>query len=230
MTKRHDFHSFRVLPILFLFFLQAGCSQTGLYTSGDFVIESTSDRIVVAPFRQIFPENVKGGAVESPVTGQFFESVKPLGSPEWILETDFLTRLEKKRPGLRFVAKERVAEVFRRMSSLSLKMSPRQALCETGRELGADLVVAGYVYRFRERIGESFAVEEPASVAFEIVMLRVETEELAWRAVFDYTQKSLLEDLFQLPFFLKGKGRWLKAEELLEDGIGQVIETFPEFK
>lgn len=116
------------------------------------------------------------------------------------------------------------------MSSLSLKMSPRQALCETGRELGADLVVAGYVYRFRERIGESFAVEEPASVAFEIVMLRVETEELAWRAVFDYTQKSLLEDLFQLPFFLKGKGRWLKAEELLEDGIGQVIETFPEFK
>jgi hypothetical protein len=92
------------------------------------------------------------------------------------------------------------------------------------------MVVAGYLYRFRERKGESFAVEKPASVAFEIVMMRADSEEIVWRGLFDRTQKSLLEDIFQLASFLKGKGRWLKAEELLEDGIEQVMETFPGHK
>jgi hypothetical protein len=231
-TMKRDLNDFRVFLILVLFFLPllGGCFHTGQPSGDDSVFGGSLSRIAVIPFQQIFPEDLTDGAVESPLTGLFFKSLKPLGSPECILETGFLKHLEKSRPELKVVAGERAAAVFRNVSSLSWKRSLRETLCETGRELGADLVVAGYLYRFRERKGESFAVEKPASVAFEIVMLRVDNGGVVWRGIFDRTQKSLLEDIFQFVSFLKGKGRWLKAEDLLEEGIGKVMETFPEFK
>jgi len=153
--------------------------------------------------------------------------MKPIGNPEGLLETGFLKYLERKRPELGVVSGERAASVFRHVSGLSFKKSLRQALCETAKELNAELVVAGYLYRFRERKGQSFAVEKPASVAFEIVMLRVDNGDVVWRGMYDRTQKSLFEDIFQVVSFLKGKGRWLNAAELLDAGIEQTMQTFP---
>ena len=229
---KRDLNDFRVflIPVLFFLSLLGGCFHAAPRSGDDFVFDVASSRIIVIPFQQIFPDDLTDSAVESPLTGRVFDSLKPLGSPESLLEKGFQKHLETSRPGLKVVAGERAAAVYRNVSSLSFKKSLRQTLCETGKELGADLVVAGYLYRFRERKGESFAVEKPASVAFEIVMLRVDNEEVVWRGIFDRSQKSLLEDFFQLGSFIKGKGKWLKAEELLEEGIEEVMETFPEIK
>jgi hypothetical protein len=135
--------------------------------------------------------------------------------------------LEKERPKVNIIAGERVAGVYRRVSTDSLTISPLEVLRRVGSELGAEGVVAGYVYRFRERKGVSYTVEQPASVAFEIHLLRVSDGALVWRGTFDKTQSSLMENLLQYASFFRGKGKWVTAEELTGEGIEQVLKTFP---
>jgi len=36
-----------------------------------------------------------------------------------------------------------------------------------------------------------------------------------------------MEDMLQMPFFFKEKGRWLTAEELTAAGMEEVCKTFP---
>ncbi len=82
-----------------------------------------------------------------------------------------------------------------------------------------DGIIAGYVYRWRERNGLAYSVEKPASVAFDIHLYRAGDGALLWRGLFDQTQASLMEDMLQIPFFFKEKGRWLTAEELTAAGM-----------
>ena len=180
------------------------------------------------PFQQVSPaDEAVSGAVPCPVCGMIFDATKSAGNPETVLETLFLEQLDKKRPKFSVVAGERAAGVFRRISADSLTVSLREVLREVGTEMEAEGVVIGYVYRFRERKGVSYTVEQPASVAFEIHLLRVSDGELVWRGSFDKTQSSLMENLFQFASFFRGKGKWVTAKELTGEGVEQVLKTFP---
>jgi hypothetical protein len=181
----------------------------------------------VLPFQQIVPEDLHSGAVRCPLCGVIFSAAKAAGSPETVVEERFLEQLEKRKPKFNVIAGDRVAGVYRRVSAESLKAPFRQILRDVGNELGAEGIVIGYVYRFRERKGEPFAVEHPASVAFEIHLLRVEDGVLVWRGAFDRTQSSLMEDLLQFSSFYREKGRWVTAEELAGGGLEKIMETFP---
>lgn len=174
------------------------------------------------PFQQIVPEDLLSGAVRCPLCGMIFSAAKAVGSPETVVEARFLEQLEKSKPKFSVIAGERVAGVYRRVSTASLKTPLRQILRDVGSELGAEGIVIGYVYRFRERKGEPFAVEKPASVAFEIHLIRVEDGVLVWRDAFDRTQSSLMENLLQVSSW-----RWVTAEELAVGGLEQVLKTFP---
>ncbi len=185
------------------------------------------DRIAVIPFQQILPEESTNGTVRCPLCGITVNASAAQGNPERVLETLFLGQLDKSKPKFSLISGERVAGIFRRVSADSLKTPLRQVLRDVGSELGADGVVAGFLYRFRERKGVAYTVEQPASVAFEIHLLRVSDGALVWRGIFDKTQSSLMEDLFQFSSFYRGKGRWVTAEELAEEGIEQVLKTFP---
>ena len=43
------------------------------------------------------------------------------------------------------------------------------------------------------------------------------------------TQKSLMEDLFQISSFFKGGGKWLTAEQLSRQGMEEIFKKFPGF-
>jgi hypothetical protein len=180
------------------------------------------DRIAVVPFQQIIPEDLNSGVVSCPLCGMIFGAAKTAGRPETFVEARFLEYLGKSKPKFSIIAGERVAGVYGRVSTASLKAPLRQVLRDLGNEFGAEGIVIGYVYRFRERKGESFAVEHPASVAFEIHLLRVDDGALVWRGAFDRTQSSLLEDLFHVSSW-----KWVTAEELAAAGLEQVLKTFP---
>lgn len=187
----------------------------------------TFDRIAVIPFQQIAPEELKSGTVSCPLCGITVNASSAQGNPERVMETLFLGQMDKYKPKFSLIAGERVAGIFRRVSANSLKTPLRQVLRDVGSELGVEGVVVGYLYRFRERKGVAYTVEQPASVAFDIHLLRVSDGALVWRGIFDKTQSSLMEDLFQFSSFYRGKGRWVTAEELTEEGIEQVLKTFP---
>jgi len=36
-----------------------------------------------------------------------------------------------------------------------------------------------------------------------------------------------MENLLQFRFFVKGKGQWVTAKELAEEGVEQIMQSFP---
>lgn len=185
------------------------------------------DRIAVVPFEQIVPEESHSGTVRCALCGAIFGAAKAVGRPETVVEARFLEQLQKSKPNFTIISGEGVAGVYRRVSSASLKIPLRQLLRDVGSELRVEGIVTGHVYRFRERKGGPYAAELPASVAFEIHLLRVEDGVLVWRGSFDRTQSALMENILDAPLFYREKGRWVTAEELVGEGLEQVLKTFP---
>lgn len=87
----------------------------------------------------------------------------------------------------------------------------------------ADAVVAGRLLRFRERVGEEWGIQSPASVAFVIDLWDVKRGDLIWSGQFDETQKPLSQNIFALGEFTQRGGRWLTAEELALEGVKKAI-------
>lgn len=86
-------------------------------------------------------------------------------------------------------------------------------------------VLYGKIFRFKERRGSSWSVEEPASVAFVLILYDGETGKILWQGVFDETQKPLSENILNLALY--GKVKWLTAKELAERGLKRILKTFP---
>jgi len=217
----------RLFPICILLLMVAGChyrEDAGISPPEGKIV---FDRIAVVPFQQVAPEESISGVVRCPLCGLMVNATRTSGNPEALVEDLFLKQLDREKRKFGLIAGERVAAVFRRVSAISLKTPLRQLLRDVGSELGAEGVVSGYVYRFRQRKGVSYAVEQPASVAFEIHLLRVSDGALVWRGYFDKTQSSLMEDILQVSSFYRGGGRWVTAEELAQEGLEQVMKTFP---
>jgi TolB-like protein len=125
------------------------------------------------------------------------------------------------------VPPERVNGIFQRISMASFKTSLKDTLIKSGRELGADAVLYGYVYRFRERKGFAYGTDQAASVAFAMQLISARDGSLLWKGIFDKTQKSLMENVFQVFSFYKERGRWVTARELTEEGVLEFVKTFP---
>ncbi len=108
-------------------------------------------------------------------------------------------------------------------------LSERALLVETGQALNADAVLAGYIYRFSERIGTRYAVKSPASVAFDIHLIRVADGRVLWSGQFNETQKSLSENFLRLETFLKRKASWITAREMAQTGLEDILQSFSGF-
>ena len=95
------------------------------------------------------------------------------------------------------------------------------------KELEANFLLFGYLYRFEERVGASIGVEKPASVGFDLHLQRVRDGRIVWTAKFDETQRPLSENLLRLGAFLRRGASWAKAEELASVGMDEALRTLP---
>lgn len=102
-----------------------------------------------------------------------------------------------------------------------------RAIQQVGKDLGSDAVLVGYVYRWRERQGSDYGVESPASVTFDLRLIRPLDGSILWKSVFDKTQQSLSENLFDMDTFVESGGKWLTAEGLAEIGIKKLVSEMP---
>lgn len=108
-----------------------------------------------------------------------------------------------------------------------ISVSDRDLLLEMGRKLGADAVVTGTIYRFRQRIGTRYAADTPASVAFDLHLIRVSDGHIVWVGHSDETQDPLFNNLLKLSSFVERGGGWLTAEELATSELKKSMATFP---
>jgi hypothetical protein len=114
------------------------------------------------------------------------------------------------------------------LSNRNEELSEKDLIIETARIAGAESVIVGRVFRYKERIGTAFSVHAPASVAFDLLLIRVSDGQLLWVGRFNETQKTLFENLFRLSTVFKRSIRWHTADELANFGLEEVLEKFPD--
>jgi len=114
------------------------------------------------------------------------------------------------------------AAIYDRLPQNRLVDTPRQLAQRFGRAAGADHVLLGSVWRYRDRTPDM-----GASVAFTVYLLQVDNGRRVWRGRFDKTQHALTDDLQDASLFFRGGARWLSAEELARLGVAQVMQVFP---
>ncbi|MDH4321873.1 MAG: penicillin-binding protein activator LpoB, partial [Desulfobulbaceae bacterium] len=104
----------------------------------------------------------------------------------------------------------------------------RSAARRFGTETGASHVLTGTVWRYSERVGSAMAAEKPASVGFNVMLVRTKDGVILWNEEFDKTQNSLAENLLDAPMFVSKGMRWLSAEELASFGVEKTLRAFPD--
>lgn len=90
-----------------------------------------------------------------------------------------------------------------------------------------DAVLTGVITRYDDRNGSALAVDQPASVAYEVYLISASDGEILWRARFSETQKPLLDNLLLAGRFFKGGGVWQTHDTLARIGMERVLKTFP---
>lgn len=183
-------------------------------------------RMAVIPFQAILAKAETGNSVICPLTGAVYFGGKIAADGQKVAEELFIEKMKDFKE-VEIIPQDRVEAVYKRVQTESWKMPLLETLKKTGVELDADVIVAGYVFRYAERIGYDYSVEKPASVAFAIYFINSRNGNKVWRGVFDKTQKSLMEDVLQIASFYKGGGKWLTVRQLTKQGMDQVFDNFP---
>jgi hypothetical protein len=126
--------------------------------------------------------------------------------------------------GYELVSPEITGESFSRIAASGQGTSNIEIAGRAARELQADAAIIGLLYRWKEREGSDYAVNGPASVFFDLCLVNADDGSILWRGRFKKTQKSLSENLLDIRTFLKGKGKWMAAEDLAEMGVRDLID------
>ncbi|MBM4346858.1 MAG: hypothetical protein FJ107_01865 [Deltaproteobacteria bacterium] len=122
---------------------------------------------------------------------------------------------------------EKVEQALSQQEKRIFEERPKSSSIELGKELGSDFVSIGFIFRFEERIGKSVGVDRPASVGFDIHLIRLKDGAEVWRGRMDETQRPLSENLFKIGSFFRRKAHWLTAEELAGVGLDEVLRRLP---
>lgn len=192
------------------------------------VVKSGIKKILILPFKNLSALYDKNVNIKCPLCGKVFSAGDVENFAVDIL-TDRLISIIKSRKDFELIPPGQVqGAISVLLSADKTELSERNILVKIGRSLYADTVLAGHIYRFKDRVGTRYSVDSPASVAFDIHFVDVSKGSILWAGNFDETQRSLSENLFKIGTFLKRKGSWITAEEMAVSGLEDVLYRFPE--
>lgn len=141
--------------------------------------------------------------------------------------TGFAQDLLASRYGDKLVPLAEVRKAYREIPKDEFKDTPVDLTQRVGKALSANAMIVGTVWRYRDRRGGTRAVESPASVAFAVHLIDVETGTILWSKRFAETQRSLSENILRAPAFFERGAKWLTADELARFGMQEIFESFP---
>lgn len=231
--QAHFFRTVRPLALLCciaaaLVLLQGCAAVSGVKTTSAFR-EAAPDmeKIAMVPVQRILPEDPGHTFARCPLSGAFFRTCGiPGDGAEADVEDLFITELRSARKYI-LILPDRTEGLYTRVRADSFKEPAAEQLRKVGEELGADAVIAGYVFCYLERKGYTYAAERPASVVFSFYLVRVSDGDVLWSGTFDKTQGSLLANILDMRTFFRGGGRWITVRELSEQGIRELLKSFP---
>jgi len=141
--------------------------------------------------------------------------------------TSYVQEALERRYGDKVIALDEVSRVYQEIPRDDTKDTPRSLAQKAGEALGADLMIAGTVWRYRDRVRDPMGPGRGASVAFDMYLMEVPSGKAVWKAKFDETQRPLTEDIRGAKKLIKKGARWLSADELARYGVEEVFKRFP---
>jgi hypothetical protein len=206
--------------------LSLGCSTTDQSRAARQEIAWVPKKLAVMPFIRVDTPIQPGGTVSCPLTGATFNTGQIIPGAERVLD-DALNGDLSKITAIPFVPYSQTGLVFGQIAGRQFKDNLRKDVMAAGKKLGADAVLVGFIFRFRQRQGTGYAVDKPASVAFDLSVVRVMDGTVLWKNSFDETQQSLSQDLLNLGQYMKHGLSWYTAEELGKIGMTRLLQRFP---
>jgi hypothetical protein len=120
--------------------------------------------------------------------------------------------------GVRVIPPNDMALAFINQGRAVPRRDPRAAIEVAAREFGATSVGSGEVSRWRERKGEAYGAEQPASVGYQMSLHGAPDGRRLWSSRFDHTQRTLTADPLTARKYPGGGTRFLTAAELARWG------------
>lgn len=183
-------------------------------------------RIALAPFIDMARTYGVGQGVRSPLTGKMFVTGEVATEVADLLTADTETLLHER--GFEVVSPESVGSVMETLGARSDGSAGERGLAmAAARQVEAEAILVGYLYRVHGRQGGRFAVRQPASVAFGLYLIDARRGSTLWSGEFDETQRSLAENLFAVGDFIRRRGEWVSAGQLAADSLRQILADFP---
>jgi hypothetical protein len=143
--------------------------------------------------------------------------------------TQYVQDALEKKLGDRVVPQPLVAKTYAQLPLNDRQDTPLALSQKVGKLLGVNLIAVGTVWRYRERKGGAGAVASPASVAFALHLVDVESGTLLWSKSFIETQRSLSENILNARAFFEQGAKWLTADELASYGVKEILKDFPAY-
>ena len=204
-----------------------GCSSSTVIEQPDAKLSSIRiEKIAVMPFFK----GKYGGSITQNLeckVCQFAYDQDALGPyADYILSRITQETLEK-RYGDKVVPYNRSSDVFDKIPKDDLNDTIQSLSQKLGHALNANLIIAGNVWKYRDRVGGPGGVQRPASVGFAVYLIDPASGKLLWKSVFSETQKSLFENVLGARAFFDTGAKWLTANELAQYGISEIFKEFP---
>ena len=143
----------------------------------------------------------------------------------------YLTRLLQEKleamGTFKLVAPEKVEETLSKSDRRQYDLNPMRSSVQLGKTLDVDFIFVGFLFRFEQRVGSAIGVDKPASVGFDVHLIRLKDRKVVWTGKFDETQRPLSDNLLKMGSFVRRKAHWLTAEELSSVGMDEMLTRFP---
>jgi hypothetical protein len=213
------------MVFVLVLFAWAGCAKDTAQTPAvPAAPQKICKRVLVLPFVDLGTAFGPNASVRGPLTRKVFVTDAIAAHGELFM-TKTLRRLLRAVPNIQWVTAKAPEMVSHP------KSGPRPEMIRLLQSLGhrhkSDGVLIGYLYAFRERKGGALGAESPAYVAFEMVLMSVESGRLLWQPKFSETQVPLNQNLFELGKFIQRKGRWVTAREMAAQALKEMLQTYP---
>ncbi len=182
------------------------------------------NKVVVVGFQAAMSQGEEPEVVQDPLTGAVF-SAEPVSRSVAQEMNKSLFEALVAQAKYELIPPNQAKGVLSGIAGLDsdLGEGPLEILQKVGERFGADAVLAGYIYRWREREGGDYSVRRPASVAFDLHLIKVGDGAIVWKGRFDKTQRSLSENVFDVGTFIQGGGRWMTAQKLAILGLRKLL-------
>jgi len=129
--------------------------------------------------------------------------------------------------GGKVVPLDKTIEFWFRAPRDANKDTIRSLARKTGELLKANVIMTGYVWKYKRRIGGSRAASSPASVGFALVLIETANGRLLWRGRFEEKQRPLSENILGAKTFFDRGGKWLTVDDLARYGVNEVFKKYP---